>query len=382
MSISRRMILAGAGAAALHAQPPKKLKLAFIGTGHRAWAHIQVLKSIRDFEVVALADPTPEFRDQAASLAGAGVRTYGSYEEMLAKEKDLDGVVVVTPNFLHAPATVAALSRGLHVLCEKPMAISVEEANQMIAASEKAGKILQIGLQMRYDPLYKKLAEVVQSGQIGSVQYVTGNLFRGDWNPRSWRYTDPRTGASTNWRFLTKTAGSSLMEDGIHEIDVLNWMIGNRVTRVYATGGNNVLKDRETIDHAAVAIDYENGVKFSFEFCIFGPNAGPAGRRMALIGTEGNVQVEQNKIMLRKKSGPAQEVEVAERAPKAIAARKVGPDQDIGTYREYLAFANSIRTGEKPFCNGQTSKDVLKISLLAEKSLRQKKIMAWTDLPA
>ena len=214
------------------------------------------------------------------------------------------------------------------------------------------------------------------------MQYVSGNLFRGDWNPRSWRYTDPRTGTATNWRFLTRTAGSSLMEDGIHEIDVLNWMIGNRVARVYATGGNNVLKDRETIDHAAVAVDYENGVKFSFEFCLFASNAGPAGRRMALIGTEGNVQVEQNKILLRKKSGPAQEVEVADRAPKAISARKVGPDQDNGTYREYLAFANSIRTGEKPFCNGQTSKDVLKISLLAEKSLRQKKIMAWSDLPA
>ena len=105
MSISRRTILAGVGAAALQAQPPKKLKLAFIGTGHRAWAHIQVLKSIPDFEVVALADPTPEFRDQAATLVEAGVRTYASYQEMLAKEKDLDGVIVVTPSFLHAPAT-------------------------------------------------------------------------------------------------------------------------------------------------------------------------------------------------------------------------------------------------------------------------------------
>ncbi len=383
MSIPRRAIFAGAGTMMLRAQSPnRKLKLAFIGTGHRAWAHIQVLKAIPDFEVVALADPTAEFRDRAASLAGAGVRTYASYQEMLAKEKDLDGVVVVTPNFLHADATVAALSNGLHVLCEKPMATSVEDANRMIAAADRAGKTLQIGLQMRYDPLYKKLADVVAAGQIGTVQYVSGNLFRGDWNPRSWRYTDPGTGKATNWRYLTRTAGSSLMEDGIHEIDVLNWMIGNRVSRVYATGGNNVLKDRETIDHAGVLVDYENGVKFAFEFCIFAPNAGAATRRMALIGTEGNVQVEQNRITLRKKSGRPQEIEVAERAPQSIGARQVGPDQDIGTYREYLAFANSIRTGEKPFCNGQTAKEVLKISLLAERSLREKKIMTWGDLPA
>ncbi|MFB3826556.1 MAG: Gfo/Idh/MocA family protein [Bryobacteraceae bacterium] len=383
MSIPRRAMLAGAGALALRGQAPeRKLKLAFIGTGHRTWAHIQVLKAIPDFEVVALADPTPEFRDRAASLVGQGVKTYASYQEMLAREKDLDGVVVVTPNFLHAEAAVAALSSGRHVLCEKPMATSVEEANSMIAAAEKAGKTLQIGLQMRYDPLYTKLAEIVAAGRIGTVQYVSGNLFRGDWNPKSWRYTDPRTGTATNWRFLTRTAGSSLMEDGIHEIDVLNWMIGSRVTRVYATGGNNVLKDRETIDHAGVLVDYENGVKFAFEFCIFAPNSGPASRRMALIGTEGNIQVAQNKIVLRGKTGAAQDIEVAERAPKTIGARQVGPDQDIGTYRQYLAFARSIRTGEKPFCGGQSSKEVLKISLLAEKSLREKRIMRWSDLPA
>jgi predicted dehydrogenase len=384
MSISRRTILASAGVLAAKAQTqPKKLKLAFIGTGHRAWAHIQVLKAVPDFEVVALADPTPEFRDKAASLAGAGVKTYSSYEEMLTKEKDIDGVVVVTPNFLHAPATVAALSTGHHVLCEKPMATSVEEANRMLAAAAKAGKTLQIGLQMRYDPLYRKVAEVVQSGQIGQVEYVVSNLFRSDWNPKSWRYTDPKSGTSTNWRYLSRTAGSSLMEDGIHELDVLNWMIGNRVTRIYATGGNNVLKDRETIDHAGILVDYENGVKISFEFCLFGQNAGPASRRFALIGTEGNVQVERNTITLRKRSGgPAKEIPVTDRAPEKIGAQQVGPDQDIGTYRQYLAFANSIRTGEKPFCNGDTSKEVLKISLLAEKSLREKKIMTWNDLPA
>src|SRR5579863_2101183 len=122
MTVSRRSVLSAAAVAALRAQDPnpapdrKKLKLAFIGTGHRTWGHLQVLKAIPDFEVVALADPTPEFRDRAASLAGAGVRTYSSFEEMLAKEKDLDGVVVVTPNFLHAEATIAALSAGHHVL--------------------------------------------------------------------------------------------------------------------------------------------------------------------------------------------------------------------------------------------------------------------------
>jgi predicted dehydrogenase len=381
MPASRRAFLAVPAALAL-ADEPKRLKIAFIGAGHRAWAHLQVLKGIPDFEVVAFADPTPEFLSRAASIAGPAVRTYAAFSEMLAREKDLDAVLVVTPNFLHVDATVAALSAGRHVLCEKPMATTVEDANRMLAASENSGKQLQIGLQMRYDPLYGKMAEVVRAGEIGELRYVSGNLFRGDWNPASWKYTDPGTGASTNWRFLTYTAGSSLMEDGIHELDVLNWMIGGNIKHIYASGGNTVLMARETIDHAAVIVDYENGVKIAFEFSIFAPGAGPAQRRMTLIGTAGNLQLESGKLTLRKKGAPARAVEVDDRPPDFLGGPALGPDPDIGTYREYIAFAKSVRTGSKPFCNGETGKLVLKIALLAEKSLRSGKIMTWTDVPA
>ena len=388
MKISRRGILGVAATATLYAQEQKmqqgqrKLKIAFVGTGHRAWAHIQVLKAIPDFEITALADPTPEFRDRAVALAGSGVRTYDNHDALFAKEKDLDAVAVVTPTFLHADPAIAALSRGLHVLCEKPMALSIQEANRMIAASQKAGKILQIGLQMRYDPIHEKLMEVVKAGEIGKLQYIAGNLFRGDWNPRAWKYTDPKTGAQTNWRFLTRTAGSSLMEDGIHELDILNWSVASPITRIYASGGNNVFKDRETIDHAGLVIDYENGIKLAFEFSIFSPNSGPDTLRMMLIGQHGNLQSEIGKLTVRKNGAAAQDVTPSRTVPEAIGAQQVGADQDIGTYRQYLAFANSIRTGAKPLCDGDTAKQVLKISLLAEKSLREHRIVTWNDLPA
>lgn len=385
--ISRRSILAAAAASALPARghmqkDRKKLKLAFVGTGHRAWGHIQVLKAIPDFEIGALADPTPKFRDRAVSLVATAVRTYSGHQDMLEKEKDLDGVVVVTPTFLHAEPAIAALSAGHHVLCEKPMALNVDQANQMIAAAKKTGKVLQIDLQMRYDPLYEKMAELVHSGQIGPLQYVNGTLFRKDWNPESWKYTDPRTGVATNWRYLSRTAGSSLMEDGIHELDVLNWMIANPIARVYATGGNNIFKNRETIDHAGLAIDYEDGTKLTFDFSIFCPNAGTAARRMTLIGSRGNIQTGMHNLTLRNKDGASQDIQIAREIPHAASSSQAGADQDIGTYREYLAFANSIRTGAEPFCDGETAKQVLKIALLAEKSIRQRRIVTWNELPA
>ena len=383
MQTNRRAFLLAASSAALSGQTEKKLRIAIVGTGHRSWAHIQVLKALPDFEIVALADITPANLDYAASLVGGHPVLYSDYKKLLAEQK-LDGVIVITPNFLHAEVTVAALSHGLHVLSEKPMATTVADANRMIAAAQKSGKILQIGLQNRFRPLYNKMVEMVRDGRLGKVQYVAGNIYRGDWYAKSWRYRDPKSGKETNWRMLTHTAGSSLMEDGIHEIDVLHWMIDSTPTRLYASGGNNVYKDRETIDHAGIVVDYENGVKFTFNFCLFAQNAGPVGRQMVLAGSEALMEnSERNKVVIRKQgSRDTQVIDVAEQPPGAVTARSVGPDQDLGTYREYQAFAHSIRTGEKPRASGEVGKAAIKIALLAEKSLRERRIVSWKDLEA
>ena len=384
MPSNRRRFLLSATATALSGQTKKKLRLAIVGAGHRSWAHIEVLKAIPDFEIVAMADPTPGNIDHAASLAGGKPALYFDYKKLLAEQKDLDGVIVITPNFLHADVTIAALSRGVNVLCEKPMATSVEDANRMIVAAAKNDKILQIGQQSRYNPLYTKMLQLVRDGSIGDIKFVNGNIYRGDWYAKSWRYMDPKTHVATNWRYLTHTAGSSLMEDGIHEIDVLHWMINAKVARIYASGGNNVLKQRETIDHAGIVIDYENGVKFTFNFCLFAQNAGPVARLMVLAGAKGILETttERNRLSIWREGAKPEWIDAAGSAPNAINARESGPDQDIGTYREYLAFANSIRTGEKPMVSGEVGKEAIKISLLAEKSLRERRIVTWNDLPA
>lgn len=385
----RRSFLLAAGASALtagaraqDAQGEKPIRLAIVGTGHRAWAHLAILKALPQFQVVALADPTPDNLDRAATLAPSA-KTYTDYRKLLAERNDIDAVVVITPSFLHADVTVAALNRGLPVLCEKPIATSVEDANRMIEASKKSGKLLYIGFQKRLVPVTAKMQQLAAAGEIGKIEFVSGNLFRGDWNPQSWKYTDPKTGVATNWRYLTHTEGSALLEDGIHEIDVLNWMINDRVARVTASGGNNVYKQRETIDHAALIVEYESGIKLSFDFCLFAPNAGPSGRRMVLIGSEGIMQPENGKVAIRKRNGGGvRYVEVTDNTPKAVTANEVGSAQDPETYHQYLAFARNLRSGQAPDVGGESAKTTVKIMLLAEKSLREHRILNWNDLPA
>jgi len=373
---SRRRFLAAGAAATLAAQSPGRLRLAIIGTGHRGWAHINVIRAgSLPIQIVALADPTPEFLDRAASLAGPGVKTFSDYRKMLAEVPGLDAVLVVTPNFLHAETTIAALDRGLHVLCEKPMATAVADADRMIQAAARNKRILQVGQQMRYTPLYERLAALVKEGAAGQVKFVSGNLFRGDWNPRSWRYQ------GRVWRFLTQPTGSSLLEDGIHEIDVIHWLVGARVARVFASGGNSVLTGRETIDHAAIVIEYENGVKVDFGFSLFGQNSGPAGREIFVLGTEGNLSPAGNRITLRKRSGGEPVlIDAADPTPAAVGQRPAGKDEDSGSYRQLVALLDSIRTGRPPVCDGAVGRDAIKISLLAEKSLRERRIMNWSDL--
>lgn len=368
---NRRGFLLAAGAAALNAQDEKPIRLAIVGTGHRGWAHIAAIKAIPGLVIVALADPTPANLDRAASMI-PGAKTYSDYRRLLAEEKDLDAVAVVTPSFLHAEVTIAALNRRLNVLCEKPMATKVEDANRMIEAAEKSGKLLYIGFQKRFNPANAKLHELATAGEIGKIEFMSAALLRGDWNPASWKYADPKTGVATNWRFLTYTEGSALLEDGIHEMDVLNWIVEAPVARVMASGGNNVYKDRQTIDHAALIVEYESGPKLSFDFCLFARNAGPEGRRMMLIGSEGVMYPENGKIAIRKRQG-VRYVEL-KTEPKMAADRE--------TYDQYRAFAAEIRHGKPAAVSPQAGKLAVKIMLLAERSLREHRIMNWNDLPA
>lgn len=382
METNRRSFLMAAGASVLQAQSEKPIRLAIIGTGNRAFAHLAILKALPGYKVVALADPTPANLDRAATLA-PGAKTYSDYRKLLAERKDVDAVVVITPSFLHAEVTVAAFEHGLPVLCEKPMATTIDDANRMIEASRKSGKLLYIGFQKRLVPVTTKMKELVAAGEIGKIEFVSGNLFRGDWNPKSWKYTDPKTGVSTNWRYLTHTEGSALLEDGVHEIDSLNWMIDDRVVRVTAAGGNNVFKDRETVDHVATIIEYASGVKLSFELCLFAPNAGAAARRMVLVGSEGVMYPENGKVAIRKNGVKGvRYVDVVDDAPKSVTENTVGSAQDSETYKQYQLFARSLREGKAPLVGPDSAKATVKIILLAEKSLRQHRVMTWDDLPA
>lgn len=149
----------------------KKIAIGIIGTGGIARYHAKAYLKLEDVDIVAVADVVPgRARQFADSLGLTEAQAFDSHEALL--ELDLDGVSICTPNVSHHRTTVDSLRAGKHVLLEKPMSVTLEQAIEMVAASKEADRMLTIGFQPRYDPNMKKLREIVQSGRLGNVYYV------------------------------------------------------------------------------------------------------------------------------------------------------------------------------------------------------------------
>ncbi|MHC4637951.1 MAG: Gfo/Idh/MocA family oxidoreductase [Planctomycetota bacterium] len=179
--------------------------------------------------------------------------TYVDYKEMLDKEKDLDAVIIATPDFWHSVQTVDCLKAGLHVYCEKEMSNTLEGARKMIEAAKETGKLLQIGHQRRSNPRYiycyeKLIKEAKLFGRL-----TTAN---GQWNRRAQQFLIPPKGKDIdqktltkygfqsmeqfmNWRWYKGLGGGPIVDLGSHQIDIFNWFLGANPKSVMASGGTD-----------------------------------------------------------------------------------------------------------------------------------------------
>jgi predicted dehydrogenase len=392
--VSRRNFLAvglgGAIAALAPAQIGRRMRYGIVGAGNRGRnTHMPILRRhVPEVEIAAICDITPA-NLQTALNANPGAKGYSDYRRMLAEEPGLDAVLVVVPNFLHAEVALAAMEAGKHVLVEKPMALSLADADRMIATGRKKNRVLQVGLQSRYSEVYARMAQMIREGTIGDVSYMFASLFRGDWNPKSWQYTDPATGKSTNWRFLTKTAGSSLLEDGIHELDAIHWLVDCDPVWIEAQGGNNVFRDRETIDNAGLLVRFSNGAQLTFGYTIFTAGKASYTRLVRIMGSKAEMRLEGTRgkfeIVLAPYDSPnavkEQRIPVSDqRADESFWAESgKSIDFDVETYREHRAFLNSITTGAPVHADGKVGRDAIHISMAAERSLRNGRIYKWNE---
>ncbi len=179
------------------------------------------------------------------------VNGYEDYREMLDKEKDLDAVVIATPDFWHAPQTVDCLRAGKHVYCEKEMSNTLEGARDMVLAARETGKLLQIGHQRRSNPRYQHCYEklIEEAGLLGRIVTVNGQWNRAVSPDLGWpeRYAIPEQRLKQygfknmaqyrNWRWYKGLGGGPIVDLGSHQIDIYSWFLGVNPSHVVASGG-------------------------------------------------------------------------------------------------------------------------------------------------
>lgn len=174
----------------------RKLRVGIIGTGWIAEAHIESYMKMPDVEIVAGADLIPGKADAFFERYGLkGVKTYLSHKEML-DSIELDAVSVCTYNATHAECTIYALEKGVNVLLEKPMCVTLDEAVAICRAEKKSGKVLSIGFQPRFDENMRMIKKIVESGELGRIYYIQtgGGRRRGIPTPFGTSFIEKETG--------------------------------------------------------------------------------------------------------------------------------------------------------------------------------------------
>ncbi|MBX3434514.1 MAG: Gfo/Idh/MocA family oxidoreductase [Pirellulales bacterium] len=374
----------GAAAAATQARaaaptnpPSENLHFALVGAGGQGrWDTSWLLKT-PGAKLTAICEINPLRAAEAKQMA-PDARVYSDWNEMFAQEHDLQAALVALPEHTHAEASIAAMNAGLDVFCEKPMAFSVDEARQMIAARDTRQRILQIGQQRRSNPLYY-LAErlVQQEGIIGEVLRVDAFWDRwSDWkfelpeldmDFRKWGF--PTLNHLINWRLYRRYGHGLITENGTHQMDAATWLLGGlKAKRVAGMGAIRYHDERETHDICTAEYLFENDtiVRFSQDFHQ-GFNYGWSYGEL-LLGSEGSLRVTAEQEIVHydrdrkatripiERLGDCEIAGVASSAADLQAAEADRAGGGLRTYsygHEMRIFNHCVRTRTQPACTGE-----------------------------
>jgi len=288
---------------------PDDINVALLGAGEQGQVLMSACLKIPGIRIKAVCDIWKAYNQKRVSRMLVKYRhdhnTYVDYKEMLAKEKDLDAVIIATPDFWHAEHAVECLEAGLHVYCEKEMSNTLEGARQMVQAAKKTGKLLQIGHQRRSNPRYVFCCENLIKGAnlLGQITAVSGQ-----WNRRaSEPLGHPKNAAIDqatlekygyksmqqfrNWRWYKGLGGGPIVDLGSHQIDIYNWFLDANPKSVLASGRTNFYdkKTHEWYDTVMAIYEYETAWGNVTAFYQTISSSGSGGYFENFLGTEGSL---------------------------------------------------------------------------------------------
>ncbi|MBS4177855.1 Gfo/Idh/MocA family protein [Lederbergia citrea] len=336
-----------------------KLKVGVIGCGSISrYRHLPEYAANNLVEITAVCDIVELRADEMAEKYGA--QAYTDYEKMLA-EADIEIVSVCTPNYLHAPMSIAALNAGKHVLCEKPMATSQEDALAMIEAAKASGKKLMIAHNQRFVPSHAKARELIEKGEVGKIHSFRTAF--GHPGPEGWSID-----GKESWFFRKEEAFIGAMGDlGVHKTDLLRYLLGEEFVEVGAFVESSA-KENSTVDDNAV--------------CVLKSESGIVGTLAAswAYGREDNSTIIYGEnAVLRLEDHPEYSLVVQYRNGETVNYElgKIQSNEDGGqnSTRVIETFVDSIVNDTVPPVNGEEGMKSLNVVLAALESSETKQIV-------
>lgn len=380
----------------------KKIKVAVVGTGFIGPAHIEALRRIPNVEVAALVEVTQELAEQKAEQLG--IPNAMLFEDML-KDPSIQSVHICTPNFLHFKQSKAVLEAGKHVICEKPLATKLEEAEELVALAKEKGLVNAVHFNLRYYPMVRQMKTMRESGELGDVYSIMGSYLQ-DWLFLQTDY---------NWRLEPDKSGDSraIADIGSHLLDLTEYVTGLKITAVMAdfstihktrlkplkaieTYSGKMLQPSDyqevpinTEDHASVLLKFDNGNKGSVT--VSQVNAGRKNRlNIEIAGSKANFEwcsEKPNELWIGKRETPNRHLMKDPSLFSVEAAKLISfpgghnegfPDTSKQMFKEVYAAVDSGKQPDEP--SYPTFEDGYRELLICERIIESHKKQAWVTI--
>jgi predicted dehydrogenase len=339
-----------------------KLKFAIIGCGRISYKHVEALVQNKYEAVLAAVCDVIEENAISKKIdyeknigSDVNVKVYTDYKEMLEKE-EIDVVTIATESGYHPEIAVYCMNKGKHIIVEKPMALSIEDADRMIECSRKNNVKLCVSHQNRFNEPIQKLRKAIEGNRFGKLVNGTARIL---WNRNMGYYEQ------APWRGTWKLDGGTLMNQCIHNIDLLQWMMGGEIDTVYAAC-DTFLRDIEAEDFGAILIKFKNGSIGIVEgsACVYPKNL---EETLSIFGENGTVCIgglAVNKIETWRFG------DNIDSEDEILKGQEGDPDTVYGFGHTPLFkdMINAINDNREPLINGEEGKKGMSIILAAYKS--------------
>ena len=316
----------------------RTVNVGVIGVGAMGENHVRVYHKIEEANLVAVSDVSERALKKIEKKYGA--KGYTEYSELL-ENPEIEVVSVCVPTTFHHNVVMEAIKNGQHVLVEKPIAFTLEEAEEMIAAAKEAVVLLATGHVERFNPAVQKAKELVDDGVIGDIVSAFAKRV-GPLPPR------------------IKDVGVAI-DLAIHDLDIMNYLFDEEVTQVYGSM-NNILGDCEFEDHAEIMVNFDNESTGIIEVNWLTPYK---RRELELTGTAGIISVDYIQQSIEVYGKFAQDIQIKHEEPLK---------------GELISFLNAVVNGTEPEITGEDGLKALKMVIAANRSSKEHKPISFDEL--